>query len=286
MDSILRSTVGTVTLEVRDADGVLIDADAAPTYAITDAAGTAVKSGTSVKRGATTGLYDVSLSATDTAALGDYRVAWTVVVSSSTSLPVTRYDVVGGHVFSLGDLRAFDRSLTSVTNYPAATLRFARDAAVERLERAMGVALTPRGAYEVLSGNGSTRLMLPHVATTALLSVTVDGTAWTAADVTVLPTGVLVAPEGWVWAEGDANVVVKYEHGMVTTPEPVRRAAMLLATEYAVPSALPARATSQSTESGYFRLSTADRSGLTGLPEVDAVIAEFGWRRPSTGANA
>ena len=56
-----------------------------------------------------------------------------------------------------------------------------------------------------------------------------------------------------------------------------------LAAEKALPSTIPARATSINTDVGSYRISQADKTGRTGIPEVDAVIAQFGEDKPVTG---
>ena len=64
---------------------------------------------------------------------------------------------------------------------------------------------------------------------------------------------------------------------------PVAQAAMLLAREYLVRSVLSSRATVESTDVGFFRVSVAGRDRPTGIPEVDAVIERFGRSRPLVG---
>jgi hypothetical protein len=55
--------------------------------------------------------------------------------------------------------------------------------------------------------------------------------------------------------------------------------------EALVPSALPSRALSQTTDLGEIRISVANPEAgrPTGDPEIDAVILQFGRRRPTIG---
>ena len=58
---------------------------------------------------------------------------------------------------------------------------------------------------------------------------------------------------------------------------------MMLAAEKALPSTIPARATSLSTDIGNYRISQADKTGKTGIPDVDAIIGLLGEDKPVTG---
>ena len=56
--------------------------------------------------------------------------------------------------------------------------------------------------------------------------------------------------------------------------------------EHAKPSTIPARATSISTDLGNYRISQADATGKTGIPDVDAIIGLVGAAKPATGAGS
>ena len=119
----------------------------------------------------------------------------------------------------------------------------------------------------------------------ALVSASVAGTALTAgelAEITVREWGAFDRPGGKAWTAG-ASCALFYRHGMPAPAGPVAQAAMLLAREYLVRSALSSRATVESTEVGSFRISVAGRDRPTGIPEVDAVIERFGRSRPLVG---
>ena len=58
---------------------------------------------------------------------------------------------------------------------------------------------------------------------------------------------------------------------------------MILAAERAKPSTIPARATSLNTDGGAYRISQADKTGKTGIPDVDAIIGLLGEDKPVTG---
>ena len=134
----------------------------------------------------------------------------------------------------------------------------------------------------VLAGNGSDTVFLPDNAVRRVVSLTVDDVAFTADELTDLDVrewGRVTRGDGLTFDDG-AVVEVHYEHGLDYPDAPVASAAMLLAREYLVRSALSSRATVEATDVGFFRVSVAGPDRPTGIPEVDAVITDFGRRRP------
>ena len=212
--------------------------------------------------------------------LGAYSALVAYTVAGGADQYYADFETVGRHLFTIADLRVQDPAIADTALYPAEAIRSARDAAAERMETAAKVAFTSqRATVTDLVGDGTTRLLLPHGMVTAIDSVTVDGVSVDTSTLTFNAAGWIDNDNRWT---ADAPISATYVHGYIDTPEPVRRAAMLLAVEYLVPTALPARATSQSTDLGEFRVSVAnpDVGRYTGIPEVDAVIGEYGLRRP------
>lgn len=72
---------------------------------------------------------------------------------------------------------------------------------------------------------------------------------------------------------------IVYVHGLKRFPEPVRRACATLAASYLLPSRIPSRASGESTDAGFLRYTLAGVDGATGIPEVDAVIQQYGRHR-------
>jgi hypothetical protein len=159
------------------------------------------------------------------------------------------------------------------------------------------VAFAQRRVLAVLSGDDTSKLVLPHVMISSLVACAIyedsdgvdvldeDLTGAALADVEIEPeTGLLIRTDA-TWPRGSRNVVVVYDHGYEHPPAAVRRAAMRLAVDALVPSGMPSRALSQNTDLGEIRFSTANPEAgrPTGDPEVDAVIALYGRRRPGIG---
>jgi hypothetical protein len=281
MDRITADASSTIYVRFYNDAEQLLDPDGqAVTVSVKDAAGTTVvASGAAVRE--SVGVYK---KAVDLTVLDVYTASWTAAFGGNSQALSTQFEVIQAEAFTLAELRASNRALLEepgLTRYTTEILREARNAAVERLERAMDVAITPRGHRATLSGDGSPLLIVPHLELRELYSCTADGTALSGVKRHLW--GGLVHPTG-NWPIGVNNVDVHYAHGFAEPPAPVKRAALLLAVDYVVPSNLPARATAQSTDLGQFRLSIAGREGPTGIPEVDAVIEAFGRARPAVGS--
>lgn len=278
-------------IETRDYDGNLTAVTGSVTVTVTDIDGDTV--GTGSASSTATGVYAYQLPSAVTTNLGVYEARAVYTIAGQSSSVTYEVETVGNYLFEINELRDFDVAIIAA-DYPAHKVREARDRATEVLERAAQVAFASRRKVDTLSGDNTTRLLLDDVKVTDLHSVTLYGEdngpdlpdevldAIEIADVEIDgDAGVLVRTDG-IWPRGNRNVVVDYTHGYSFTPAPVKRAAMLLAVEHLVPSALPLRATAQATDLGDFRISLAnpDAGRDTGIPEVDAVIATWGYRRP------
>lgn len=232
------------------------------------------------------GGWSVPAPAAVTADLSAWIITWAGTVGGA-ALTVTRMaEVVGGFAFTVRECRAWDESLADEAKYPTAAIIEARTFAEQRFESAAEVAYVPRYArvtatrptvaqtYPIspVYWGPSSWLLVPNVEIRRLL--TVDGVA---------PTDQQTLDRSGLLRGVTPGQVVEYEHGLDSYPPEVRRATLMLAEDYLVKSSLPSRATSVSTDEGYLRISVAGRDGLTGIPEVDAAIEQYGRRRPAAG---
>ncbi len=280
MDEIVRGAGGYAVLRNYDADGNPADVDGTndPTVTVTDSSGTAVP-GLTAQRTAV-GVYRLTVPAT-LQTLDVYDVLWSWANGQSRR---SRFEVVGAVLFELAALRASDPVLADQTAYPAETLAEVRRAVSERFEEWAEVAFRPRGARDRLEADGSSLLVLARSKVRRLISVSVDGSALPSAEVDsllVFPAGLIRRPDQ-PWPRGSI-VEVHYEHGYAEPPAPVRRAAMRYARHLLVSGGYDDRATAMVTDVGSFRLTIAGRDGPTGLPEVDAVLADHSHRLPAVG---
>jgi hypothetical protein len=242
-------TPGTVTVEVTRWDGSVVIA-----------AGTA----TVVDGNERT----IALTPAQTADLDLLRATWNDTGDNSTW--TTTAEIVGGFFFSIAEARDSDKTLEDAVKYPAAKILATRADVEDECERICGQAFVPRFAtYTALGGV----LVLPHPELRRLRSLSVDGTAYTAAQLEDLFTD----ESGIVYVTGRGRVTVSYEHGMDAPPPDLKRAALIRLRSLLnmSKSAVPDRATSFSTETGTFRLSMPGPE-YTGIPEVDSV-----YHRPS-----
>lgn len=278
----------TLMLAPVDEEGGALELAEPATVTVTDGAGTVIVNDASATINPETHASMSYELTTMLALLDTYSVIWKATVSGALRSWRTELEFCGGYLFTVASFRALKMGLESM---PAADIIAARRLAEERIETACGVAFVPRGARAAVRGDGSRTLILPHVALRQIYSVAIDDVSLTPADIAalrygddVVGAGIVERPAGFFWPAGSI-VTMHYAHGYDRPPAPVSNAARLLAKEFAVPDrAISPRATSVSTEAGIFRITTAGTPGHpTGLPEVDAVIAEFSRQRPRMG---
>jgi hypothetical protein len=230
-----------------------------------------------------TGLYQVTPTASATEILDVYTVTWNLPDETTRT---TEYETVGGFLFTLADLRAFDPNLADTAKYPAPLLTEIREATEDLFEAPTvgGVAFRPKGRRVTVGGDGTNVLVVPDLEVTAVRAAAIDGVALSdeeLADLDPTPIGMIFRKSA-TWPRGRRNVEVLYEHGLAVTPAPITRAAKLWARYQLVSPSAPLadpRASAVFTDVGGYRLTLAGRDGPTGLPEVDAVLSQFGRRQ-------
>lgn len=293
MIRLIRDLGGLLTLTILDTSGDPIDATGIPRITIKDGAGTTITGpDDTAKRPTSTGIYDFSVLAAHTAILDTYEDTWTFTVSGDAKTRRTNHEVVGGFLFGLDDLRGLDSKLDDEVKYPEAKLVKARERAEELFERETGISFRPRGERVKLDGGGKELLILkkndgsPIWNPRLLVSGSIDDAALTAteiADVVLYDWGALLRKDGAIWARGNRNVSLYLEVGLDSPPASVTQEAAKLALSYLIPTAIPDRAISVSSGGDTFRLMTADRGAITGLPSVDACIKALRHELPAVG---
>lgn len=237
--------------------------------------------------------------------LDSYTLVWSGTVDGVVTEWSTILELCGGYLFEIADLRAFDRAFTDTNKYPSELLRKVRVWVEDMFEgdHAARVAFVKRGArvtmsgnspdlnkgyYPLLYGNDYRTLIVPHFNVDSIYSGSINGTALTQAEIDgiAIDDNTLFRSAGvtWpAWPFGKGNLTFHYVHGYDRVPGVVTRAALILAREYLVKSDLPARATATSIGDQLFRVTIAGRDGVTGIPDVDATIEQFGRRSVAIG---
>lgn len=186
-----------------------------------------------------------------------------------------------GCYFTIAELRASDESYTDETIYTDEKLEDARTWVEATFEhpKACAVAFVPRTATERIRGDGSESLRLAWPALRTITSVTIDAVALTPEQIIALAIfdREVYRFEGW---PRRSLVEITYTHGYDEPNPQVKKAALMLAKEYLVENGLASRATVESTDVGFYRLSIAAPEGRTGIPYVDAVISDNARRVP------
>ena len=286
MNHVLRAAAATVQLFTYDATGALANGTAGGMTAdVKDSAGVAIAGSpfTITNPPAATGTYLLPLPAAQ-AAMDVYDVTWHLADGSAR---YTQFEMVGGFLFTIADLQAFDPVLAGSTYTPAKILAV-RDAVEETFEHEQvgRAAWRLRGSRDLLDGSGTDTVMLNHVEPRSVVAASVNGVALSStelADLRLYDTGKLTRDQLGAWGHGVNNISVFYVHGFASTPAAIHIAAMRFARYLLVESAfgIAERSTGVFTEGGTgYRLTIAGRDGWTGLPYVDSVLKQYSRRSP------
>lgn len=194
-------------------------------------------------------------------------------------------------LFSVAEARAFryqgEYQLADVATFPDALIEEAAARIGADFARICGVAFEPTQETVELDGPGYDLLALPGGRVISVDAVTRwDGATWApVANGYRLTLGGLLLADAAYWTRGTANLRVTYTHGYAAPPEPIKRAALILAVNDLTSSNVSDRATQQATEFGTYNLAVAGwREGQWyGLPIVDSVLARYSERGPKVG---
>lgn len=276
-DHVLKNTQ--TTLEITFTAGA---ATGTVTYAVTDANGDAVASGNATH--GTGGAYSFVLAPQDT--VKSLTIVWTGTWQAVSQSITTYAEIVGGHLFTIAEARAFDgAALASDTVYTDAAIREARAGIADFFEDCTGVSFIPRYRQDTLDAPGTPDLWLTRKQVRSLIACSTNGTALTTdelAAVKVYEYGKLYRPTGawpytgwpgaWSW-QSRQSIVVEYEHGYQAVPWEIHQAALTYLRYVLVSSDISDRAISVTNDMGQFqRLSIPSMRYPTGIPIVDAAL--------------
>lgn len=269
MDRVKRNTPVTIS-NTWYADGAVVDPGTV-TIGITRDDGTDLVAAGTATSGSGAAARTFNLTTSHTSLLDVLTATWTTTLQG---VDTTRHEIAGDFLFTVAQALATD-GLSSKT--PAQIIE-KRTLVEGLLEQACGVAFVPRYGKTTVSGNGRSTLMLPP-RTTAIRSVTLDGTTVDTSEMRVLASGEVYYPS-W-WTTGYANYVIAYEHGYSDGPERMAAgdAALTWAKSLLLSGPIDDRATGTATEFGNITLATPGmRGSVSGIPAVDAFIQNYGLR--------
>lgn len=273
----LRGVPATLTVTWLDALGEPAAPETPVTVTVETAAGDEVlPAGTATTGDGTT--RTVTVPAADTAELGWLVATWT----DGTTERTTVAEIVGGFYFTVADLRAVETTLADQARYPTPTIQRARAETEAEFEAICARAFVPRYERRRLPAPAAGEVLLPYADLRSVRSITVEGTAWTQAQLEELELYSYGVLAGHFSAY---PLTVEWEHGLDRPPAEIVRAAMAR-TRWrlnAASSGIPDRATSFTvTEGGTYRLATA---GLTkvGTDWIDATLSRWTVRHPGVG---
>ena len=273
VERILRNTPATLTVTFYT-DEVTTDADGAVTVTVKRADGSTLSTGSATHVGAVnSGKYAYSLAAQGN--LNNLTVDWAGVFSGAASTITTFAEIVGGHYFTIAELRGWDIVLADTVKYPLAKMQEARDATEVEFERICHRAFVPRFAREIIEGDGADRIWLSYPEASKIL--TVNGLTVVSTDYRRDGMRQLLWPNN-VFVNGDLYTI-EYEYGLQPTPLDIKRAALRRARGRLVGerSRIDERATvMQIPDFGTFNLATPGKAGsYTGIPDIDVVLEAY-----------
>lgn len=221
--------------------------------------------------------WTVKIPAADLAELDLLTAQWVGEIDGDAATFETEYEVVGGFVISLAEIR---RNLNKeiAAKITDADIAAKRERAVREIEQECGTSFRLRYSRERLDGRGYRRLILGCRGLKRIISVEVEGRIWSPTEVEALsldPSGVIEASSPW--PRGIGNVVVTYVAGLTSYPsalEPICAYALYLLTP--TPTDVNQRATSMTVDDATYRMVTpGERGARFPLPSVNAFVAEF-----------
>ena len=173
MDEILVSTQATLEQRLYDVNGTLVNSEAGTvTLTIKDPTGTEIAGSpfTVTNPPASTGIYTRNVTISQT---GVYTTSW--AFPGTTGTRTGSIEVVGGFLFTVADLKAFDSALAS---YTATQIREARGVVQELFEspKVTNRAFRPRGNRVLFDGDGSSILFLPSTDVRSVHKFVIGGT--------------------------------------------------------------------------------------------------------------
>lgn len=187
------------------------------------------------------------------------KVEWFAANSEDAAYEDT-VEVVSRHYFTLAALKAYGDGRDDFAELPDETLWAARQAATDVFEESAHRAFVERlGRTKDYGRDGL--LAASH----DLREIVTDGYAQDS-DSYLRRTGACGPFPKWV----------EYTYGADSMPAAVSAAVLDLAAYMLRPSNRPIGATGESTDAGYIHFTTAGRDGATAIPEVNAVIQQFG----------
>jgi len=294
MERVQRNTPSTLSVTFYANESPVDPDGQAVTVSAVKADGTVHTSSTAATR---TGVGVYTYALPSQSALQYLTFSWNGLIGGVSTTLQTEVEIVGGFLFTIAQLRAYDSSLT-VGKYPYIKMVEARMSVENEFERICNRAFVPRFQRETLNGDGTEHLWLEKPDVRAITKLTVDGVdklaAWVTAGLLRVDkdaTNLLFFEEGTGWFPEWSDIVIEYEHGMKHVPFPIYDKSQQRARGYLTSknARIDERVSVVNAEGfGRFNLATPGmemgfgryvRAGkgvyYTGIPEIDAVLKDF-----------
>lgn len=279
---ILAGAATTLSWQPVDSDGEAAAPEGTVTVGITRADGTALIAPGTVTAGALAEPRTIILTGAQTAALDLLIATWT---DAGGGTATTYHDIVGGHYFTVAELRAAENKLASPAKYSAPAIIEARAQVEAEFEAITGFAFVPRYCRVRIPGKGLAGLTVPHYfprTVRAVWGYTFPGTyaifdTLGLAALELDTAGVVRDFSGGCFTRG-TDYVIAYEHGWNAPPSDIKRVAMARARYFLTKpdSPIAARAGQYTSQEGtvvFALVPGGDKGRRTGDPDTDAALA-------------
>jgi hypothetical protein len=204
-------------------DGAAIDPGTV-TVGITRADGSVVVAPGAATTGSGTGVRSFNLTSAHTGLLDSLTVTWTTTDAGTRP---TTVEVVGGFLFTTAEARTVS-PLNDTNAFSNADIASTRTLVEQALEDALGYALVPRYALEDVYFNGSGSILPKWPKIRTVRSLSIAGSAVSAADVLMMPGGVYY-PYGLSTVGFATGAALGYEHGADGNDLEAKRCGLILA---------------------------------------------------------
>jgi hypothetical protein len=287
VDRVLRNTAATVSVTFYSGSSP-VEADGVVTVVATKADGTTLFS-TNATNSPSVGVYSTVIPAQAT--LNLITLTWT---GSFTGTPVSitsQVEIVGGFYFSIGELRAYEKSFENLTKYPDQALMQARDEVESEFEDICHRAFVPRFWREqsVEIDPDESMLWLEKPEAIRFNSLSQNANSY----ISYYNSGYLIrdknSPRGIHVVNNALNlfnydtmyypITAEYEYGLTSVPIPIKQKALKRAKQnlLGLKSTIDERATTMLLpDIGQVNLATpGERGAETGVPDIDVVLRRY-----------
>jgi hypothetical protein len=257
-------------------NGELTDSEEDVTVSIANGAGTAVGASATAAH-PSLGVYERYPTAAQMASLDTYTASWTVTLNGEARTFTTQYEVVGGTLFTLAELRDSATPLGDLGRHTTAKILAKKKVVESRFENWCRAAFFPKGHRQTFRGEYSDTLILKYGRVLSIESLTVDGED---VDLDDLDRNDQAGILSGYRFHGDVDI--HFTYGYQTVPDDLKEAAMGYCAHLLQPSNREfERTLSITSEIGTTQIAQPNSWRPTGIPWIDSILWAYNDSYPA-----